>query len=399
MAAFQDRAIASPTNIQQRMLPNSIPIQGQNRNEQPQNRLKVGTQKESAVYQATFRPKSTAKSSTVAEPVSKIQEKAATAKVMKAATSLRTDTVPNAKPPDISKNTSRLPLLHAPVCPLTKTPPQKAYPLLTTCRQYEELSCCNAETATRARKPFTQAHPYAMCPGCVHNLAALQCAIHCSPHQGNFVVSSEKTILSKTSKNISSSPMVRLCDSFCLSLFRSCGDVIFSGEQNRVGQIYRSTRRRIHGEKLFGSNKDRSEIWAAREFCLDQFRAHGHFHVEVVDDRADEKCFGQNLAAFSDCDPFESERFWHVMDKSMQFKHGLGLALVSLMLLGAAACVGYAMTVARRRAEWINEKMIQEFDGGSHKRVGHARDDGDAAETDTLLNYQTSDSPQSGKAL
>ena len=107
------------------------------------------------------------------------------------------------------------------------------------------------------------------------------------------------------------------------------------------------------------------------------------------------------------------------MSESMEFKHGLGLALVSLMLLAAAACVGYAMTVARRRAEWVSERWIRIQENGSSRsrgvrrrnmqntttvsggastnsniKSGHAgssssaRDDVDAMESDSLLSDQ-----------
>ena len=217
-------------------------------------------------------------------------------------------------------------------------------------------------------------------------------------------------------------PTVKLCASFCLSLFRSCGKVVPRGGTASIAEKYFESNR--HGRGTIDKHDD-AEMVAARKFCLDQFRhSFTGFAVSIMEYDAQAhdgvRCFGQEFAKgtagiSADCDPFEDDRFWHVMSESMEFKHGLGLALVSLMLLAAAACVGYAMTVARRRAEWVSERWIRIQENGSSRSRGvrrrnmqntttvsggastnsnisghagsssSARDDVDAMESDSLL--------------
>ena len=321
-------------------------------------------------------------------------------------------------------------------CALTRAPPTRPSPPLGFCRQYAHSACCDAATAKLARTPFTAAHPFASCPGCVHNLATLQCAVRCSPTQSRFVAPHLCPPANVTcdKANPFAKPKVELCAAFCRALFRSCSKVVPRGGTTSIAEEYfdstaRQTKKNIKGEGSTGGvdGDDDTEMAAARLFCLDQFKdSFKEFTVSIV--KYDEQAhidggrhclghvFGEGTVGFSaDCDPFEDDRFWHVMSESMEVKHGVGLALVSLMLLAAAACVGYAMTVARRRAEWVSERWIQEKHGArgssnsSNGRAGRlkntestsggsgsgsrhaeaasssARDDVDAVEGDSLL--------------
>ena len=312
-------------------------------------------------------------------------------------------------------------LTHLPqknTCALNQMLPARPSPLLGSCRQFANYACCDAAVAKKARAPFTAAHPFASCPGCVHNLATLQCAIQCSPIQSRFIVPAVCPPGIKCDGIIPvAKPTVQICESFCVALFRSCGKVM-SGATSIADKYFAKQKSYMEKAGAVGGRDYSEEVAAAREFCLDQFDGNKQqFAVSIVeystDMTSESRCFGhgfgESIVGFSvDCDPFEDERFWHVMSESMEFKHGLGLALVSLMLIAATVCVGYAMTVARRRAEWVSERWVQEKDGRSKpspgrdsqrnrtRQQGFPREDANATESDSLLFSQQMDAAEDG---
>jgi hypothetical protein len=171
-------------------------------------------------------------------------------------------------------------------------------------------------------------------------------------------------------------PVVLLCESFCVSLFRSCGDVDSiddKGSNNSVTQMY------------LGRIASGDETDAAKVFCLDLFREFGsHVDARIVDDTAkigggdsQRKCYGHTEETWDVCDPYKDQRFWHVVGASMKYNHGLALAMVGMLLLLAAFCVGYNMMQVRKKANWMIERQIKEKSSSySEQRYPREADDG-----------------------
>ncbi len=258
------------------------------------------------------------------------------------------------------------------VCPLTGKRPGPAQPKLQNCRQYQALSCCNNSVArsTHSAAVSNFAKQYAACPGCVHNLAALQCAIPCSPLQQKFLTAAA------AKGGGSPRPTVRLCLSFCVSLFRSCGDAVL-GTNASVSDMYYAASELVTTARPAGGSDDNAaaadddEVRAATHFCLDQFQYIPGIGAVVVKDAsigvegAEPMCYGHtHLAEVLDtCDPFEDVRFWHVVGESMNPKHGGILLIVLLLILCAAGSVGYAMVLVRRKTRLLSERQIQRGGG------------------------------------
>ena len=166
------------------------------------------------------------------------------------------------------------------VCALTHTAPARPSPPLPFCRQYANYACCDAATAKGARALFTTAHPFASCPGCVHNLATLKCAIQCSPNQHRFIAPSPCLPGKSCSKaDHPAKQTVELCESFCLSLFRSCGNVVPSGSAVSIIDKYFYGNRKTE-EKAAGDIEN-DEMVAAKKFCVDQFDNESNYRFIV----------------------------------------------------------------------------------------------------------------------
>jgi hypothetical protein len=183
-------------------------------------------------------------------------------------------------------------------------------------------------------------------------------------------------------------PIVRLCQSFCLSLFRSCGDVELMTEHGSNSSVTQQYESRANTE---------DELSAAEAFCLDQFREFPDFTARIVEDENPVRdgvggfCYGssstQDTKTWDVCDPYEDQRFWYVVSASMKYNHGLALAIISMLLCVAAFCVGYNMMLVRRKANWMIERQIIE-----KRQAGQrfARDETDTENASFLVNERYS---------
>lgn len=138
-----------------------------------------------------------------------------------------------------------------------------------------------------------------------------------------------------------------------MSLFRSCGDVDSIDDKGSNSSVT---------QKYLGRIASGDETDAAKVFCLDLFREFGnHVDATVVQDLSQRsKCYGHTDETWDMCDPYEDQRFWHVVGASMKYNHGLALAMVVMLLLLAAFCVGYNMMLVRKKANWMIARQIKE---------------------------------------
>ena len=164
---------------------------------------------------------------------------------------------------------------------------------------------------------------------------------------------------------------MQLCESFCVSLFRSCGDV------EKIG----STKTGKNSSLAFKAFLANNEIEAATAFCVDQFQDFPDTTAVVVADNAvaPGRCYGQHTdAVFDLCDPYQDQRFWHVVGASMQYSHGLTLLIICVLLIVAAFCVGWNMMLVRRKTNWMIKRQLQERAEERYPR-------GEVGEEDSLL--------------
>jgi hypothetical protein len=292
------------------------------------------------------------------------------------------------------------------LCTNGKKPKQHS-PHLHNCRKFHLNSCCNREEANHVYSIVEKVYAaqYAVCPACLHNLAALQCSVACSPDQRDYVLSPQPpSIVSLTtaasthspSTSISitpstaaapatttttpasavdrTNPVVQLCESFCLTLFRSCGDV------KNIGRA--------------GSNKtipieQNDELASARKFCINQFSAFPNLDAVVIADNAviHGTCYGHDVEEMDVCDPYRDQRFWNVVGASMKNRRGVTLLIVCMLLIAAAFCVGYNMLLVRRKRNWLMERRLKERQNnstGSNER--YARSAGNDEGASFLVN-------------
>ncbi len=261
-----------------------------------------------------------------------------------------------------------------PTC-LSGSLPTSPKPHLNYCRSFQSSSCCSRkQTSTIGQKiKVLYRQKYSACPACVHNLAGLQCNIACSPEQTTYISKSPPA----THGGHRQLPIVRLCQSFCTSLFRSCGDVDLVDEKGSNSSVM---------ESYYSKFNDQDEIRAAKQFCLDQFREFPEFTAMVVadsdytsDSLKGNSCYGNTNAQeiADECDPYEDQRFLHVLSASIDYNKGLALGMVSVLLCLAAFCVGYNMMLVRRKANWLIDKQITEK--VDEERERYAREDADFA--------------------
>ena len=211
------------------------------------------------------------------------------------------------------------------------------------CPMYRKLSCCRESTAKKLfLQPETNLPGNSICPGCVHNIRSLQCAMLCSPWQHHFfqVKGARKQL--------------RLCNSFCTSFMRSCGE-IQTMLNSTVNDLY------ING----ATKESADERRAAAMFCTDYFgRSKTGFEVEVVEDS--ESCFGHtHIEPIAVCDPFARDRLVHIMNRLQVHKqvHFAGFVIVLLLFVALIGCgPDFCTRICSRRKE--QTRTLRKFDRG-----------------------------------
>ena len=206
-------------------------------------------------------------------------------------------------------------------CPITGQPPKMAEESLTTCRQFDELSCCSSTAAQfiGARIEMVYEPYYKRCDACLRNIESLFCALYCSPDQDSFVsavgpggaaqpgikkasagkaagkgAESAAELLDGNAKAGSSGKVrfqFHVCLSFCVQLYKSCAETVPVAAAGGGGADPHAANRTI--EDLYESGNGRNSTAAvdattrkaAAEFCRDQIDAgFDNVVVHVFDD-------------------------------------------------------------------------------------------------------------------
>ena len=163
-------------------------------------------------------------------------------------------------------------------------------------------------------------------------------------------------------------------------MFRSCGDVeqitatSSGGGGDGDGDSYGDSNSNSNSNT---SNIETDEMEAAKAFCIDQFV---HFPrldaIVVADDGITQgSCYGpQQETTWDVCDPYQDQRFWHVVGYGASMKVGITLLIICVLLICAAFCVGYNMMLVKRKTNRMIQRQLQEREGIER----YPREQGDA---------------------
>ena len=241
-------------------------------------------------------------------------------------------------------------------CPISKTKPQKnPDPGLLHCRWYQDYSCCSNKDSIEVHKSVIRSFglKYQKCPGCLHNIEVLRCALACSPSQEKFVSYSKPA--SKKSQKVLPKLTIRVCHSFCLDLFRSCAGVLSAGSFRPKGGAMGAGKK---GESLkVQESPFRQDLTSllhdSARFCEQQVSAGEKFNVEVVDDldkasNSEHLCIGQFDMHLIEpvCDPYEKKNDAGMKESGtllVPWRYEVSVVLAFFVVLGAVICAGYAM--------------------------------------------------------
>jgi len=232
-------------------------------------------------------------------------------------------------------------------CPGSGTKPLlNAVPPLEHCRWYQDFSCCSNKQTIHTHHTVLKTYgpKFQHCPGCLHNIEVLHCALTCSPSQNTFFPTTP--LVKKKSHRLA----VRICHSFCLDLYRSC-----AGALPDTGKNGANSRSSLFRQDLT------SVLDASAKFCTshlaESFRL---FDVIVVDDldrasNVEHNCIGQFDMPLVEpvCDPYSvgTGRVDNSGTIKLPWRYEVSVICAFFVVLGAVVCAGYAMYQVQMKAK------------------------------------------------
>ena len=239
-------------------------------------------------------------------------------------------------------------------CPLTGTKPLlNAVPPLEHCRWYQDFSCCSNKQTIHTHHTVLQKYgpKFQHCPGCLHNIEVLHCAMTCSPSQNNFVLTTPQVKRAKSPR-----VAVRICHSFCLDLYRSCAGAL---PDTGTGKNNANTQSSLFRQDLT------SVLEASAKFCTSHLaESFGYlassFDVVVVDDldrasNVEHKCIGQFDMPLVEpvCDPYSvgTGRVDNNGTIKLPWRYEVSVVCAFFVVLGGVICAGYAMYRVQMKAK------------------------------------------------